>query len=66
MSKQSNPQSGKSSQAKLTPMEKVQLQLETGCAQGTIAKWMAGRQVREATRRRLEKACAKLGLEVLA
>ncbi len=66
MSKQSNLQNAKSAQAKLTAMQRVRLQLETGCAQGTIAKWMSGRQVREATRLRLEKACAKLGLEVIA
>jgi hypothetical protein len=66
MTSQSAGKKHKAVRARLTWKERVRLELETDSTQKTIGKWMAGLPVRESTRRRLEKACAELGFEVLA
>ena len=52
--------------AALSTVDRLKLQIETGCSEKTIRKWIGGQPVRGATQLRLEKGCKKLGLEVLA
>lgn len=66
MAKQSTTKKAKSVRVHLTPRDRVALQLESGCSQGSISKFIAGAPLRDATLRRLEKACAELGFEVVA
>ncbi len=46
----------------LTASEKLAWRAESGCSEVTIAKFLRGAQVRDATRVRLEKAAVALGL----
>lgn len=53
-----------SPRAALSPSQRAQLRVETGCADKTIGAWARGEDVREATSNRLSRACVQLAIEV--
>jgi hypothetical protein len=52
--------------AKLNPLDRARLRVETMCTDRTISKWARGEPVRLATARRLSRAAEHLGIDVIS
>lgn len=50
------------SMTKLTMQERRQLQLEAGCAEKTVLRWMRGETMKPTVKERLDAAAKKLGI----